>query len=244
MKETIVFVHGMSHGAWCWEKYFIPHFTQLGYACIGINLPGHEEAGSTQAIHFSLDDYVNALAHVVDSLDQDPILVGHSMGGMIVQRYLRRGRCKKAILLASVPPHGVLMPSLRVLMRYPGTLKYLFQADLLGVFKKYPSLMFGINVSVSQYANMMCAESFWAYCQLLIPIYRLKKDIPMLVIGGTEDQLISVSEFKQTAKKYGAELAIMEGGSHDLMLESNCQKYVDIIHSWLEGFSKSLDKLP
>jgi hypothetical protein len=237
MKETIVFVHGMCHGAWCWEEYFIPFFEQLGYDCIAFDLPGHTQQGSQKAIRFSLDDYVDALADIVDRLEDDPIIIGHSMGGMILQKYLAKGRCKKAILMSSVPPSGVLLSSLRVLINHPGALKYLFQANLLGVFKRYPHLMFSLNTRSEYHANKMCSESFWAYLQLLIPFRRMEKRVPMLVMGGIEDQLISVSEFKQTAKKYGADLSLLEGGSHDLMLEMGCQKYVDAIHSWLASFS-------
>lgn len=233
MKETIVFVHGMSHGAWCWEQSFIPYFEKLGYACIAINLPGHEIPGNKKAIHYSLGDYVNALSKTVDTLAEDPIIIGHSMGGMILQKYLIKGRCKKAILLASVPPSGVLLPSFRVLVNYPGGLKYLFQANLLGVFRKYPTLMFGSNPDSAQYLDNLCTESFWAYLQLMIPIRRMTKGIPMLVMGGTDDQLISVEECKQTAKVYGAELALMAGGSHDLMLDMNAGHYVDRIYAWL-----------
>jgi pimeloyl-ACP methyl ester carboxylesterase len=233
MKETIVFVHGMCHGAWCWEEYFIPYFEQLGYHCVAFDLPGHAQQGSTKAIHFSLDDYVNALADMVDTLEEDPIIVGHSMGGMILQKFLAKGRCKKAILMSSVPPSGVLFPSLRVLINHPGAFKYLFQANLLGVFNRYPHLMFSSNARSEHYANKMCSESFGAYLQLLIPIGRLEKRMPMLVMGGTEDQLISVGEFEQTAKKYGADLSLLEAGSHDLMLEIDCQKYVNAIHSWI-----------
>jgi len=106
MKETIVFVHGMSHGAWCWEESFIPYFERLGYHCLAMNLPGHDMPGSTRAIHYALDAYVEALSKTVATLEEDPIIVGHSMGGMILQKYLVKGRCKKAILLASVPPLG------------------------------------------------------------------------------------------------------------------------------------------
>ena len=237
MKETIVFVHGMCHGAWCWEAYFIPYFEQLGYRCVAIDLPGHAEPGSTKAIHYSIEDYVNALADIVDGMKEDPIIIGHSMGGMILQKYMVKGRCKKAVLMSSVPPQGVWMPSLRVLFNNPGAVKYLFQANLLGVFKKYPQLMFHVNSKLEEYQNMMCSESFRAYLQLLIPIYPVKNGIPMLVMGGTADSLISVREFKQTATQYGAELALMEGGSHDLMLERDCQKYAVAIQKWLEGFS-------
>jgi pimeloyl-ACP methyl ester carboxylesterase len=233
MKETIIFVHGICHGAWCWEPYFIPYFEQLGYRCIAITLPGHEEPGSMKPIHFLLEDYLKAIVHVVDTLEEDPIIIGHSMGGMILQRYLLHGRCKKAVLMSSVPTSGVLLPSLRVLINNPGALKYLFQANLLGVFKKYPNLMLGPNPNSSHYANMMCAESFWAYLQLLIPIGRIKKGIPTLVMGGMEDQLISVAECQQTANKLGAEWVLMEGGSHDLMLDIDCSVYVDVIHHWI-----------
>ena len=95
--------------------------------------------------------------------------------------------------------------------------------------------MFGSNVNKTSYANRMCAESFWAYLQLIIPIRNLKKGLPMLVMGGQEDQLISVLEYKQTAKAYGAQLALVEGGSHDLMLDSNGKIYLDLIHAWLKN---------
>jgi pimeloyl-ACP methyl ester carboxylesterase len=134
MKETLVFVHGMSHGAWCWEERFIPYFQAKGYTCLAINLPGHEQEGSSKAISYSLADYVQALKKLVDDLPEAPILIGHSMGGMIVQRYLKTGKAKKAILLASVPPSGVLRPSLRTLFRYPGAIPYLLQGNLFKAF--------------------------------------------------------------------------------------------------------------
>jgi pimeloyl-ACP methyl ester carboxylesterase len=233
MKETIVFVHGMSHGAWCWEESFIPYFERLGYHCLAINLPGHEMPGNTKAIHYSLDAYVEALSNAVATLENDPILIGHSMGGMILQKYLVKGRCKKAILLASVPPSGVFWPSLRVLAKHPGGIKFLFQFNLLGVFRKYTHLMFGSNIRKAEYAQKMCSESFWAYVQMMIPFRRLKKGIPMLVMGGTEDQLISVEECLQTAQQYSADLILLEGGSHDLMLDANSRSYVNKIHLWL-----------
>ncbi|MFD3395122.1 alpha/beta hydrolase [Aquirufa sp. OSTEICH-129V] len=236
MKETIVFVHGMSHGAWCWEEYFVPYFEQQGYACVAINLPGHEVAGSTKAIHYAMSDYVHALSEVVGKLSLDPIIMGHSMGGMILQRFLAKGgRCKQAILMSSVPPVGVLMPSLRVLFQNPGAFKFLFQANLLGVFRKYPRLMFGSNEKTEQYANLMCAESFWAYLQLMMPIGRVQKKLPTLVMGGSADALISVNEFKQTAEYYGTSLELIEGGSHDLMLDPNAHQHAALIHRWLEN---------
>jgi pimeloyl-ACP methyl ester carboxylesterase len=229
MKETIVFVHGMCHGAWCWEEYFIPYFKKLGYDCIAVNLPGHETPGSTQRISYSLNEYVHALHQAVAKLDQPPIIIGHSMGGMILQRFLQKGSCKKAILMSSVPPAGVLRASLRALFHYPGLIPHLLQLNLLGGFKKYPQLMFN---ETSRFASFMCAESFIAYLALFLPIFHpISK--PLLVLGGSKDGLISVNEFQQTAKHYQAELEIIEGGSHDLMLDEEYAKTADLIHQWI-----------
>jgi alpha-beta hydrolase superfamily lysophospholipase len=55
----------------------------------------------------------------------------------------------------------------------------------------------------------------------------------MLVVGGSQDKLITVQEFSQTAKHYGAELAIIEGGSHDLMLDADAEKTAKVIQDWI-----------
>ena len=233
MKETILFVHGVCHGAWCWEEKFIPYFQNLGYECIALNLPGHETPGSTQRIPYSLNDYVQALHQAVAKLDQPPIIIGHSMGGMILQRFLKTGTCKKAILLSAVPPTGALMATLRVIGNNLGTLPYLFTGNLLGVFRKYPLLMFNDTKIAEKYASNMCAESFLAFVALVLPIFH-KITTPLLVVGGSKDQLITVNEFAQTAKRYGAKLEIIEGGSHDLMLDDDFMKSVEVIHNWIK----------
>ena len=232
MKETIVFVHGMCHGAWCWEEQYIPYFEKLGYKCIAFNLPGHETEGNTKRISYSLGDYVQALRNEVEKLNEPPILIGHSMGGMILQHFLKTGYCKKAVLMSSVPPSGVLMASIRILFSYPGAIPYLLRRNLAGAFKKYPHLMLNKDVLIERYAHRMCAESFSAYLGLLIPIPH-NTLIPILVIGGSKDGLISVCEFESTAKHYNSKLVIIEGGSHDLMLDEDYEKSTLEIAKWI-----------
>jgi len=232
MRETIVFVHGMCHGAWCWEEYFIPYFEKLGYNCIAFDLPGHEVQGSTRRISYSLGDYVQALHQMVSNLETPPIIIGHSMGGMILQKFLQTGSCKKSILLASVPPSGVLLASLRALFRYPGLIPFLLQLNLLGGFKKYPQLMFNDPELCVRYSPKMCSESFLAYLGLMLPFHH-RTSVPLLVVGGSKDGLITVNEFANTAKYYKAKLELIEDGSHDLMLDKDYTKTADVIHQWI-----------
>jgi pimeloyl-ACP methyl ester carboxylesterase len=78
----------------------------------------------------------------------------------------------------------------------------------------------------------MCAESFSAYLALFIPISHTSS-IPILVVGGSKDGLITVHEFESTANHYNAKLTIIEGGSHDLMLDEDYEKSALGIARWI-----------
>ncbi|MDF1697587.1 MAG: alpha/beta hydrolase [Saprospiraceae bacterium] len=238
-KDILLFVHGMCHGAWCWQENFIPYFENKGYQCIAIDLPGHEVEGSDVSInHLSMKDYLKALSTLITSLERPPILIGHSMGGMVIQQYLKKGICKKVILMASVPPSGSLKASLRLLLSKPASIQYLLKGDLLQIARKYKGLMLGDRVDEAysaRFRDKLCAESMLAYFQLLFPIFNTKriKRFPMLVIGGDNDQLLTIGEFKSTAKHYNADLEVIANGSHDLMLDPDYEISAAIIEQWI-----------
>src|SRR5271170_4351777 len=72
-----VLVHGAMHGAWCRDR-LVPELAALGYEAVVVDLPGH---GTRRNEVATLESYVNALAGVVE---QDDVLVGHSMGGTVI----------------------------------------------------------------------------------------------------------------------------------------------------------------
>jgi len=72
---TFVLVYGAWHGAWCWEKV-IAHLHHLGHQAVAVDLPGSDPTAS-------FDDYARVVLAAAEGLD-DPILVGHSMGGQII----------------------------------------------------------------------------------------------------------------------------------------------------------------
>ena len=84
----------------------------------------------------------------------------------------------------------------------------------------------------ARYVHRMCAESFSAYVGLLIPISHTSS-IPILVIGGSNVRLITVREFTSTGSYYKAKLTIIEGGSHDLMLDKYFEQSAQAIEQWI-----------
>jgi len=79
---TFVLVHGAWHGAWCWKKT-IENLKRNGQTALAFDLPGHGEDPAS-ASEVTLNDYVDRIVGVLDSLSDKVILVGHSMGGIPV----------------------------------------------------------------------------------------------------------------------------------------------------------------
>jgi pimeloyl-ACP methyl ester carboxylesterase len=81
--STFVLVHGAWHGAWCWHK-IIPRLEAKGHRVVAPDLPGHGTDNSPVG-GLSFNDFAESIESILDTLDEAVILVGHSMGGFVVQ---------------------------------------------------------------------------------------------------------------------------------------------------------------
>ena len=80
--STFVLVHGAWHGAWCWEKV-VPLLEDAGHTVVAPDLPGHGEDG-TPPSELSMQSYADRVVAAVDEQPEPVVLVGHSMGGIVV----------------------------------------------------------------------------------------------------------------------------------------------------------------
>jgi len=83
-----VLVHGAWHGAWCWEQVE-HHLGELGAASVAVDLPGR--AGDARpAAELTLDSYVDHMVAAIDAALEPVVLVGHSLGGLVVSQAAER----------------------------------------------------------------------------------------------------------------------------------------------------------
>jgi pimeloyl-ACP methyl ester carboxylesterase len=88
-KAPLLFVHGAWHGSWCWDEYFLDYFAEKGHRSLAVSLRGHGKSPAPKSVRFcSIADFVDDVASVADSLLERPVVVGHSWGGFVVQKYL------------------------------------------------------------------------------------------------------------------------------------------------------------
>lgn len=99
--STYLLIHGAWHGAWCWEK-IVPLLESAGHRVITIDLPGHGK-DQTPISEVSLVVYTDRVVAAIDKLDQEVILVGHSMGGIVVSQAAeyRPNRIKSLVYLTA-----------------------------------------------------------------------------------------------------------------------------------------------
>lgn len=225
--HPLLFVHGAWHGAWCWER-FLPWFAERGWECHALDLRGHGRSPNPVSRRRTrIRHYVADLAAAVESLDRPPIIVAHSMGGLVAQRYLEGRHLPGAVLLAPVPLGGVWRTTLRTARRHP--LKFL-KANL--VFDLAPlvddrtvaaSLFLPADTDPSEIESVwrrLQGESFLAYLEMLF-IVRPRPPLvatPVAIVAGSADRIFSVWEQRRTAGAYGIDLAVVDGSAHDLML--------------------------
>ena len=116
----ILLIHGAWHGGWCWKNNFLDFFAEKGWETHAMSLRGHGQSEGSEKIRgWSIADYVADVRKVVDSLRCEPIIIGHSMGGFVTQKYLEKYSAVAAILLASVPTSGTFKFNIRVIRRHP-----------------------------------------------------------------------------------------------------------------------------
>ena len=239
----LLFIHGAFTAAWCWDEHFLTFFAKAGYASYALSLSGHGDSpGRNRLDSLSIDDYVDDVAIAVAELPAPPVLIGHSMGGFVVQKYLEKHIAPGAVLMCSVPPQGLLSAAVGLLFSRPGVMKDL-NTMLSGGQVALESLreaLFAQPVSVDQLehfyrkAQPESHRALWDMSLFSLPQTALVRRTPLLVQGAELDHLIAASLVEMTARTYGVEAQIFPGMGHGLMLERDWEKPAQSLLDWLQ----------
>lgn len=243
----LLFVHGAWHGAWCWEEHFTGYFEDLGYEVHTVELRGHREgAGPRRLGWHSVADYVADVRAAVEKIDRPPVLVAHSMGGFVVQKYLETYDAAGAVLVASVPPRGVVGVVDGLARRHPARLlRSLTTFDLYPLVRgpeRTRALFYSAALDetlVERYSAALGNESYRAFLDMLVldrpRVAKIRGRVPMLVLGGAEDRIFPPKDVEATAAAYGTTARLFDGMAHNLMLEVGWERVAGAVEEWLRA---------
>jgi len=240
----LLFIHGAYTAAWCWEEHFLPFFAAAGYGAYAVSLSGHGKSrGRERLDSFSIADYVADVAAVAASLPAPPVLIGHSMGGFVVQKYLEDHSAPGAVLMCSVPPQGLMASAFGLMFSRPGLMKDLNRLMSGGEvsLETLREALFAQPVAVDdlkrfyRWAQPESYRAIWDMTLFNLPHPSRIGRSKLLVMGAEFDHLIPASLVEMTARTYNVEAEIFPGMGHGLMLERDWKKAARHMLAWLEA---------
>ena len=241
----LLFVHGICVGAWVWAAHFLPYFANAGFDSYALSLRGHAASeGHGGLLTWTLGDYTADVDEAVRTIGGPVIVIGHSLGGAVVQNWLRcGGDAKGAALLASVPPWGLGPSAWRMGMTAPRLFHEFSKMITAGVDSADPAIMraalFSADLPDEAYETFMRRvqdESRIVSLELqgfttFAPMPWFAP--PMFVLGGRDDQLIPSDEVWKTAMYYGVKPTLIDGLAHSTMLDPHWKKAAEALRGWI-----------
>ena len=239
----LLFIHGMFHGAWCWDLHFLDYFAERGFAAYAVNLRGHGKSEGGDKLRWTrIADFVDDVDAAVRQLPRPAVVIGHSLGGFVVQKYLEDHDAPGGVLLSSPPPSGMLRAALRIARRRPVVFaKVNLTLDLAPVIatsqlarEAFFSKDFPAD-ELRRYWRLMENESYRAFLDMValnLPKPERVKS-PILVLGAARDNMLTREEIEATARAYHTTAHIIPGVAHDSMLESRWESVAGHILVWL-----------
>lgn len=234
--SAILFVPGAFTGAWIWQDTFAPYFFDRGYHTYAMTFVGHGRPRWRKAFT-SLKQYVTQLAETIDRIStthqQAPILIAHSLGGLVTLKYLAEYKTGHAIpaatLLSPIPHDGVSASALGLFKKSPiSAVKFasLVAQPAVRHLSKPPLGIYSTNTNQTAeraITKQLNAESPWALLQSLgrtqVDVSHIKT--PCHFIAATGDYIIRPEDVQRTAKAMQAPIKIFDGMSHTFQAEAD-----------------------
>lgn len=249
--KTIVLIHGLfvNNESWAeWKAYF----EKLGYTVHTPANPGHAgnpaelRANPPQGLgKVNFEDLIHYLSDLIDSLPEKPILIGHSLGGLSVQKLMELGKGVAGVTIDGAAPAGIITTRWSFWKSNLPVINFLKGNSPFMASKEWFRYTFGNTLSA--------ADSDKVYDKYVVPesrniargtlkafgkINMHKPHAPLLFIAGEKDNIIPASLNLKNYKAYTdknsvTDFKLFEGKSHYIVAENGWQNVAAYVQQWL-----------
>jgi pimeloyl-ACP methyl ester carboxylesterase len=247
LKPNLIMVHGAFCAGWAFDAFREP-FEAAGYVCLTPDLRGHGDGSRGSGVaQISMSDYAADIAALVRAQPVPPVLIGHSLGGLVAQMAATKAPLAALILLAPSAPWGVAGASLEEAASAFGLYALgAFWAQAVepddAVARLY-SLDRMDKARSKAITSRMTAESGRALFETLNwwldPFMTTQVDAgrvraPVLAASGAADLIHPPSTVRQTAARLNADTRLFEDMSHWLIGEPGWEAVAAACLDWLD----------
>lgn len=252
MAATLFMIHGMWGTSRDWGRY-IAFFESRGYRCIATTLPYHDsdprDPPDPRLGTASLLDYADAMERELRQLDEPPVIMAHSMGGLVAQILGARGLARSLVLLTPAAPAGILSLT-------PSVIRSFWRTQLRWGFWRKPLRQTFAEAAYSSLNLLPEEEQRKCYAGYGYESGRVIFEIgywpldrrraarvdearitcPMLVVAATQDHITPAPVVRKVARKYHAVSTYREfpGHAHWVLGEPGWEDIAQYVADWLE----------
>ncbi|MDD3030038.1 MAG: alpha/beta hydrolase [Alphaproteobacteria bacterium] len=243
-KPPLLFVHGSYCGAWIWAPYFLPAFEQAGWWGAAISLRGHGKSEGLERLDsFGVDAYLEDIAQGVGLFDRLPVLIGHSLGGYLIQKFALDYPVRGLVLLSSPSLLGLQGSGRHIATHSPALALQLASlmawgpscadtkaiASALFQDRDMAKRMIPLLPPLQRESSRVAFEASW-------PDFRKPKfPVPTLALGGDADAFVPEFECRYEGQFWEGESKILRNVPHGLMLDSCWPDVLREIFGWLSA---------
>lgn len=251
--QPIVFLHGTNASSWTMAP-FLRFFEGQGYTCHSPVYRFHDLADGEERTErlrgLSIADYVDDVAGLIAELPEKPVVIGHSLGGLIAQLLAARGLIQAGVLINSSINNGTVPTT-----EMERALGKMFMSA--GPFwNEVPGQDFellstyGLNTMPVAQQHEICDRLSTESGQVLFELFFWMYDVnqttkidferantPLLFLSGSEDRVVPPSTARTMAGRYGDLATFVEvpGRCHYMQLEDGAEMLAQQSLDWIRA---------
>lgn len=253
--KTIVLIHGLFVNNISWKNWKT-FFEAQGYTVYTPANPGHEGIPQElrENIHHDLTktgfkDVVGNIVKLIDTLPEKPIVIGHSLAGLVVQKLIELGKVAAGISIDGAPPKNVLAPWKTIKIVTPVVNPLKGNSAFLGSKEWYHKAFFNNYSKVDSdklYNEIATPESRKIARDTLLSSFAnidfKKPHAPLLFIGGEKDNIFPADFTAKIAGRYQdagsqTDLKVFAGRSHFICGEKGWEEVAEYVNEWINARS-------
>jgi pimeloyl-ACP methyl ester carboxylesterase len=238
-RPSILCLHGLFASGWVFTD-FLARAAARGYDGAALSCRGHAPSAPVEKLgRVTVADYIADASAAAATLDQ-PIVVGHSLGGLVALMLAKAGLVRAAVLVAPAPPRWISVLSPPILARMGRYLPaLLFSRVLMPRKEDLDALTLNAvpEPTRSELRARLIADSGRAARDAALGVHAVPAgsiDVPMLFVSGDQDRFIPLGVTTRVAKRFGAPLHVARGHAHFLFGEPGWEPHADAILDWMD----------
>jgi len=251
--KTIVLIHGMFMTPLCWENW-VPYYESKGYRVVAPPWPGRDKPienlrrnhADPRLAELKLSDVVERMERVIDSLEEKPALIGHSMGGLVGQLLLQKDLAVAGVAIDPAPPQGVLTTKWSFIKsNFPAINPLLVNRPVVMSFEHFQYAFVNtlpLDEQRAAYDRYVVPESRRVPIQLFASASKVdfkKQHPPLRITAGEKDHIIPAALVRTNFNRYKNSSSVTDfkefaGRDHFLIGSPGWQEVADYSLAWLE----------